>query len=670
MKRIRTKLVFIMSVTVILPILLVGTVAYMVAINVVNENAQNAAFGLNEQIAHTITEEFTGYLNGLITIGDSKPTEGQLTGDLIMGPENEEGITSGGPVDEAFELYVDTYEAAYQIFLGGTDGSMKIYPDFEFDDAYDPRTRGWFTRADEETTPGWTDMYQDAVTGDWVIAGSVPVYSEDNELQGVVGMSLDLSGVSEAMTEIEVGEKGYVFIIDEKGMIIAHHATEKIGEQATTQVILDMLKTDSQEGILYYSYDGMDKYAVYQYIPELRWYVLTSIYSNETQASTVVILYSVLGIGALSLVLSSIGNFFFANSITKPILTIAKSMKKVENGDMTVATQVKSKDETGMLGASFNQMTANVRVLLQTASDMVAQVSDASSTLAASADQVSSSSVNVSRTMEEIAKGSTEQARDTEIAVQLSSDLDEKFRQLSQNSSEIAGNAVNVETINSDSGKVIEDLIAKSDRNMNSTDRISVAIDTLDSQSKDIGSIVQTITAISSQTNLLALNASIEAARAGEHGKGFAVVAEEIRKLAEESAASANQIGDIVKVIQNQTSTTVGIMGELKTNTDDQYTSVNDMNSKFREISTAINEISQQINAIDSFIADMSETKNDIVTSITNISAVSEENAAASQEVSATMDQQTSSVDSVAGAADNLKDLAGKLRDEISKFEI
>ena len=79
---------------------------------------------------------------------------------------------------------------------------------------------------------------------------------------------------------------------------------------------------------------------------------------------------------------------------------------------------------------------------------------------------------------------------------------------------------------------------------------MSEVIGTLESKVKAIGSVMETITEISSQTNLLALNASIEAARAGEHGKGFAVVADEVRKLAEQSARSTEEVKVTVQELQ------------------------------------------------------------------------------------------------------------------------
>lgn len=397
---------------------------------------------------------------------------------------------------------------------------------------------------------------------------------------------------------------------------------------------------------------------------------MTSMYYDEIRDSSQSLLSAALLIGVITLVIASIVGFGFSNSITKPILAIVKDMDKVEQGDMTVVSNVKSKDEIGQLSNKFNNMIKNVRKLLENASSVTSDVSDAAQTLAASAEEASASSDEVNNTIDEIAKGATDQAHDTENAAKLAGNLDEKFEQLHNNSQEISTNADNVKQVNEAGANVLKDLKIKSDENNESTSRIASAIKDLEEKSQDIGGILVTISSIAEQTNLLALNASIEAARAGEAGRGFAVVADEIRKLAEESSKSADEIKSIVMMIQEQTGNTVKIMDEFKENADQQYQAVEDMDRSFVEISESIESVSGQIDDIDRFITEMLKDKDAIIGSIANISSVSEETAAASQQVSATMDQQNAAVDEVAKSADQLSLLSKQLSEQINKFKI
>lgn len=661
---IRNKLLGIIALLIIVPLLVVGGSSYLRASDLLTDNLIEANISLTKEIANSLEKEFEGYIFGVQMIAENINAR-----TILDRPDREEFLMN------AFAGFVKHYPNAYQMYIGTNDGVIRIHPAFEFDDSYDPRARGWYKLAEETESSGWTAMYQDAVTGNWSISGAAPIYSLTNKYIGAVATSLNLSEVSKMIGDVRVGEQGYVFVLDDQARVVAHPDPSQVGKILPVEEIKGVIDAGATEGIVDYQYqnaDGLvsDKYAVYSYIDSLGWYIMTSMYYDEIRESSQSLLSAALLIGLMTLVIASIVGFGFSNSITKPILSIVKDMDKVEQGDMTVISKVNSKDEIGQLSNKFNNMIENVRKLLENAARVTGDVSDASQTLAASAEEASASSDEVNNTIEEIAKGATDQAHDTENAANLAGNLDEKFELLHNNSQQISTNADNVKQVNEAGANVLKDLKTKSDENNESTSRIASSIKDLEEKSQDIGGILVTISSIAEQTNLLALNASIEAARAGEAGRGFAVVADEIRKLAEESSKSADEIKSIVMMIQEQTGNTVKIMDEFKENADQQYQAVEDMDRSFIEISESIESVSGQIDDIDRFITEMLKDKDAIIGSIANISSVSEETAAASQQVSATMDQQNAAVDEVAKSADQLNLLSKQLSEQINKFKI
>lgn len=661
---IRNKLIAILITLISIPLVVLGALSYSKAASILNDSFTSQNQELNSQIATTITEEFSGYMNGLESISQNVNLK-----DIMASPEIEPYML------DLFKNYVENYPSAFQMYMGTTDGTMRIHPSYEFSSDYDPRKRSWYERAQSSRTAGWTQIYKDVVTGNWSVSGSVPVNDSNGNFIGVVAISLDLSDISNEVKDIKVGKQGYVFILDSTGKVIAHPDSSQVGNILPVSEIQNEISAKKEHGIVYYKYvNGQNvesqKYALYDYVPETGWYVMTSMYTDEIKESTNALLYNAILVGLISLAIAIVAGIVFANSLSKPIQEIVKDMDEVEKGDLTIISKVSTKDEVGQLAQKFNSMISNVRELIESTSNVSAELSLSSETLAASSEEASASSAEVSHTVEEIAKGATDQAHETESMARLANNLDLKFEELSSNSRDIASNADTVKNINENGTVVLKDLKEKSLTNNNSTDKISNAILDLDKKSKDIGSILTTISSIADQTNLLALNASIEAARAGEHGRGFAVVADEIRKLAEESSKSADKIKSIIEIIQKQTANTVEIMTEFKENSNKQFESVEEMNSSFEEISKSINEIVTQIANIDIFINGMLKDKDDIVNSIASISSVSEETAASSEEVSATMVQQNHAVEAVAESATHLNELSVQLNSEISKFKI
>lgn len=134
----------------------------------------------------------------------------------------------------------------------------------------------------------------------------------------------------------------------------------------------------------------------------------------------------------------------------------------------------------------------------------------------------------------------------------------------------------------------------------------------LESTSKSVGMIVQTITGIASQTNLLALNAAIEAARAGEAGRGFAVVAEEVRKLAEQSGKAASEIVELIKENSASTNEVVESMRTQAKTMDMIGGDVAQMSVNMSNIASAININYKQMLQINNAVSCLATTSQEI----------------------------------------------------------
>ena len=193
-------------------------------------------------------------------------------------------------------------------------------------------------------------------------------------------------------------------------------------------------------------------------------------------------------------------------------------------------------------------------------------------------------------------------------------------------------------------------------------------VDRLGERSKEIGEIVDTMSAIADQTNLLALNAAIEAARAGEHGRGFTVVAEEVGKLAQESQESAQKIAKLIQVIQADTESAVVSMRSGREAVVEGVRSVEGLRTVFEDINRLVVDVSGQIDTVTGSINSMAADTTSIADEMNQINNYSGKVASEMQAVSAATEEQSASAEEIAAASDSLAKLAQDQQEALSHF--
>ncbi|MGG3798854.1 methyl-accepting chemotaxis protein [Metabacillus fastidiosus] len=374
---------------------------------------------------------------------------------------------------------------------------------------------------------------------------------------------------------------------------------------------------------------------------------------------------------AIALLLNTAVALYMNKIITNPIKFISKLLNKIANGDLKVEkVRVKTKDEIAVLGNAVNQMASSLQGLIGEIKNTSEHVVSASEELTASASETSRATEQITSTIQEVATGTENQVKSVD-------DCAASIERLSNGIEQVASSAHNVNITmdatleKSDNGnKAVQNAINQMDSVNKSVDELSVVIKGLGARSQEIGNILDVITDISAQTNLLALNAAIEAARAGEQGRGFAVVADEVRKLAEQSANSAQQISGMISVIQEETKFAVQSMTSTVQEVSEGIATVNIANESFEEIQQAIKGVSQQILDVTTSSEQMSVSIEEINKVMNLIIEMTGLTATGTQNITSATEEQLSSMEEITASAISLSQMSEKLQEYTLRFKV
>lgn len=685
MKSIKTKIMYAIILCSVTAVLIVGIISILNSNSIIRNYSANDAQLLAESNANSLNitiGKIENSVNNLATIVLSMLDDVEkFKSDPIYTQEFQEKVR---PIAEEFAKNTNGAMAFYLrfnpefteptsgLFHADTDGDGKIEQliptDFSKYDPTDVAHVGWYYIPVNAGKPVWLDPYLNENINVKMISYVVPLF-KDGETIGIVGMDINFSVFTDIIDSIKPYENSYGALLNANQQFILGPEFLNTANLADINKVFSEELTANESGVTEITLNNEESIISYAKLSNGHSLLISSakddIFHEVDQLTrNIILLLVAIIIGAIIVAL------LLGNKITKPIYSLIEDMRKVEKGDFTVQTKIKSKDEIGEIGKNFNSMVAELGLLTKSISTVSERINTSAHTLTDVSQNMTAATEEVTASVEDIAKGNKVQSSSIENCSEISSELSSKCSKLYSNTNEVLSIMKEMNLNKEDGLVLINELNEINRENEKATEIIEKVTLDLNDKVKDIGQIIEKISEIAEQTNLLALNASIESARVGEAGRGFAVVADEIRKLAEQSKTATEDIRSIISAVQKDSESTVDAMQNVKERAMEQSEAVRKVNHSFQRISTSILNINEKLTVNGSYITQLAKNAEELDNEIVEISSISQESAASSEQVANVMQSQAKDYEKVLLAVEDLKQLAVSLNDLIKQFKV
>ncbi len=354
------------------------------------------------------------------------------------------------------------------------------------------------------------------------------------------------------------------------------------------------------------------------------------------------------------------------NGVVNQIRGVSQGLEEISRGrgDLTKRLAIVGKDELTEVSERFNRFISYIQRLLLQIQDVINRLSNMANNISSLTIQSNESIQNIFGNTQRITKASKDSATTLESTAAAIEEISANSQLIAKRSNRAYEESVQNRlkaTQGMESVREASTTIKEIERAVGDSSRV---LEELKNQSRKIGKIVLTITAISRQTNLLALNASIEAARAGEQGRGFVVVAANVKKLAEQSAKAAEEIGALIGEIQHKTNKAVEEMGLGREKVQEGVKIINQGGAYLDEIGMASESVNVQVQDISKSSVEQSKNIEAISLSIENLSITTK---TTTREVDGVLDSLKSQRDSIQNMAKITKHLS-MVADELNRM--
>ena len=684
-KGIGSQLVLSFAVAVCVAIILVSLGSIRITKTSINANTEVTS----EQTLDNVQEGFTTYLKTL-----SQPV------DLLTRKNEIKHLEDQGELDDNVKAIKDSLVASVKVTNGAelaffttktglrVDGWAEINPE-----TGKTANKGGLTRGVNDTSKSWyqncigskarntiysqfSDPYVDSSSGKTIFTVSQEIKYTDGANYGAVGLNIDFAEVEDYVKNIGLLNTGYVILVNKDVKILVDNdKNTNVQDNVTSLECWNTIKNLSEDQYdTTFSFDekinGESVHIVTSKDAVTGWTLMGFISESETQAVVNKIAKTTIELAIIALIIGIVIALIITRTVTKELKTLNNAMDMMADGKLTYRINVKSKNELGQAEANYNVMADQISSLIKGVEEKSGVLITASQKISNVSESTTETVNQVSEAIQSVSIGASGQAESTQKATSEVELLASKLHETKAYVSDINDMSVETQKLSNQGIEIVDNLIGKAQQSIDNSRLSKEVMKEMVESIEKINFISNAITEITEQTNLLSLNASIEAARAGESGRGFAVVADEIRKLAEQSQASTDEIKQIVNEISEKSQLVEKTLDETDDIITEQNMSIQDTKNLFNTISNSVNALKEGLDNITNLNTQMDDSRQSVIDKMEDVAAISTETAAAAEEVTASAEEVNATMHNLNQCTIELDEIAVALRESIDKFTL
>ncbi|WP_438445927.1 methyl-accepting chemotaxis protein [Gorillibacterium sp. sgz5001074] len=649
-RSLKAKLLASFAVVLLIPGFLIGYLSYETARNKVGDQLLNSAEENVALLDQIITETISSRMK------DMNYLAFQLRQSDLQGKDL--------PVQRYLDGYKELHPEINTIFVGTPSGGFVNAPHVKMADDFDARKRPWYLDAMKDSSKlAVTAPYVSKTTGDFVIALSKVL----NDGSGVVGAEIKLKDLEVLTKGVKIGERGYAMLLDQNKKVIVNQEMESGSDVQADWVAAAY---GSQKGDIRTDVGASVKRILFDTNALTGWKIGGVIEEKELAEQAAPILNRMLMVLLVAMVLFGTLAVVIVWFITKPLQELAGVAGRISEGDLTIRARVRSADEIGRLGSSFNAMADSLRTLLGQIGELSMQVAASSQELTASAEQTSKATEQIAGSVQEVATGAEGQVKSVSQGFSSIRGMADGISRILQGSQEVRKSSEEASAYSGEGSETMSEAIGRMGSVRGQVGELEQVMKLLDERSAAIGQIAEVMTGIAQQTNILSINASIEASRAGEQGRGFAVVALEVKKLAEQSRVSAEQIRDMIGMVQAETLSAVRVTEAVVSGVTEGSDSIRRAGDLFGNIKSGLEQVVHQAKSMNEAVNRISDESGIAVEAMEQVSAATDVTADHAQNVSAAAEEQLAAMEEIAASSAALARMAEDMQLLIGRFKV